>query len=87
MKQEENINMTISSVMKQKGEKVVYVRFERMQGGKRHFAEGIVPNCTFEKVYGFTEEEVAQLKFYLKENVHTIFEEAQKINDKEFWLK
>lgn len=86
MKQEEQVNMTISSVMKKKGQKVVHVRFERKQDGKLHFAEGIVPDCTFERVYGFSEEEMAQLKFYLKENMHTIFEEAQKINEKEFWL-
>ncbi len=84
---EEALNMTISSVMKQKGRKIVYLRFERKQEGKVHFAEGSVPDCEFEKVYGFSEEELAQLRFYMKENVQDIFEEAQKINDKEFWLK
>ena len=87
MGQQETLNLTISSVMRKDNEKVVHVRFERDQEGKKHFAEGIVPECSFEKIYGFTEEEVAQLKFYLKEHVQDIFEEAQKINDKEFWLK
>ena len=87
MDQQETLNLTISSVMRKDNEKVVHVRFERDQEGKKHFAEGIVPECSFEKIYGFTEEEVAQLKFYLKEHVQDIFEEAQKSNDKEFWLK
>ena len=86
MNQEEQVNMTISSVMKKKGQRIVHVRFERKQDGKLHYAEGTVPDGEFEKVYGFSEEELAQLKFYMKENVHQIFEEAQKINDKEFWL-
>ncbi|MGN0169717.1 MAG: hypothetical protein ACI39H_03030 [Lachnospiraceae bacterium] len=87
MDRQETLNLTISSVMGKGDERVVHVRFERDQDGKQHFAEGIVPECSFERIYGFTEEEVAQLKFYLKEHVQDIFEEAQKINDKEFWLK
>lgn len=83
----DTLQMTISSVMRKEKGKVVYVRFERREGEKVHFAEGVIPDCTFEKSYGFSDEEMAQLKFYLKENVAEIFEQAQKINDKEIWLR
>ena len=87
MNNKDTLNMTISSVMRKEKYKVVHVRFERQVDGKKHFAEATVPDCEFKKVYGFTEEEIVNLRFYLKEHVQDIFEEAQKINDKEFWLK
>ena len=87
MEQKETLNMTISSVMRRNKEKVVYVRFERMGESGIEYAEAIVPKCSFDKIYGFSEEEIAQLKFYLREHVLEIFDEAQKINEQEFFLK
>lgn len=83
----DTLNMTFSSIMRRKKEKVVHVRFERSGSKGVEYAEAVIPDCTFEQVYGFTEEELAQLKFYLQAHIHDIFEKAQKINDQEFWLK
>ncbi|MCR4955529.1 MAG: hypothetical protein K6A30_02475 [Lachnospiraceae bacterium] len=87
MDHQETLNMTYSGIMRRGKEKVVYVRFERTVDGQRQYAEATIGDCEFGKVFGFSEEEIASLKFYLKENMHSIFEQAQKINDKEFWLK
>lgn len=86
MSKDDTLQMTISSVMRREKEKIVHVRFERHDEDKIHFAEGILPDCIWERSYGFTEDEMVQLKFYLKEHMTDIFEQAQKINDNEIWL-
>ena len=82
------MRMTYSGIMRKNKEKVVHVRFERTAAdGKIEFAEGILPEGLIEKSIGFSLEECKALEFYLTENCAEIFEQAQKINDDVFWLR
>lgn len=83
MKQSEELRMTYSGVITQKGQKIVRVSFER---GK-DFAEGILPSGKIEKSSGFTPEELTQLSFYLKENSDDIMSRAKKVNPLRRWLE
>jgi hypothetical protein len=57
----------------------VDVRFERpRETGGFDFAEGFLPECAFNKTFGFSEEELFRLEKYLKNNLFLLWEYAQK---------
>lgn len=70
------MEMLISGVVGQGDDKHACVLF---RDGERS-AEGAVPACTITENHGFTDEEVAQLEAYMKENISDIKAEAAKVN-------
>jgi hypothetical protein len=56
----------------------VTVRFERANEKGFDFAEGVLPECTFSKTSGFSEDELFELSDYLKCNAILIWDYAQK---------
>lgn len=76
MNQSEEIRMTYSGIVMQKGEKVVHVSFERGQD----YAEGVLPSGDIKKSSGFTPEELEQLKQYLLQNAEDIVNRAKQVN-------
>lgn len=83
MGKSEEVRMTYSGVVPQKGGgRIVHVVFER---GK-DIAEGIVPPGKIVKSSGFTEEEVAQLKIYLKQQEAEILAKAKEVHPLRNWL-
>lgn len=73
----EDVSLTYTGIMKKGDEKIVRVRFTR--NGEKDFAEGIVPGGKIEKSKGFTEKELASLRFYLKANESEIYKKAKEI--------
>ena len=83
MGKSEEMRMTYSGVVPQKGGgRIVHVVFER---GK-DIAGGVVPPGRIEKSSGFTEEEVAQLKIYLKQQEAEILAKAKEVHPLRNWL-
>ena len=62
----EDVSLTYTGIMKQGDKRVVKIRFTR--NGEKDFAECILPGGTIEKSQGFSEKELASLRFYLKTN-------------------
>jgi hypothetical protein len=56
----------------------VLVRFERPNEKGFDFAEGVLPECIFTKLSGFSEDEVFDLQDYMKSNSLLIWDYAQK---------
>lgn len=56
----------------------VKVRFERPNETGFDFAEGKLPHFTFQKSFGFSEDEIFQLIRYLKNNSALIWEFSMK---------
>lgn len=73
----EEVSLTYTGIMKQKDAKIVKVRFTR--NGEKDFAEGVIPGGKIEKSKGFTEKELASLRFYLKANEKQLYEKAKEI--------
>ena len=73
----EDISMTYTGIMKKGDEKIVRVRFTR--NGEKDFAEGIIPGGKIESSKGFTQKELASLRFYLKANESEIYQKAKEI--------
>lgn len=76
------LRMTHSCILSRGDEKFVRVTFE----GDKTYAEGIVPSGEIETYRGFTEEEVEQLKLYLKLNKDEIMNKAKKITGIMHWF-
>ncbi|MCL2100643.1 MAG: hypothetical protein FWH22_02880 [Fibromonadales bacterium] len=56
----------------------VRVYFERPNKEEFDFAEGELPATEFNKTYGFSQNELLQLKRYLRNNSFLVWEYAQK---------
>jgi hypothetical protein len=56
----------------------VRFRFERPSASGFDFAEGILPERTILKSYGFSEDELLAFDSYLRDNLFLIWEYAQK---------
>ena len=83
MGKSEEMRMTYSGVVPQKGGgRIVQGEFER---GK-DMAEGVVRPGGIGKSSGFTEEEVAQLKIYLKQQEAEILAKAKEVHPLRNWL-
>ena len=73
-----NVVLTHSDIENTKLGRKVRVYFERSNNGDFDFAEGELPAAEFSKTYGFSQNELLQLKRYLKNNSFLIWEYAQK---------
>ena len=76
------IRMSVSSMTKTKDSKAVYVRFE--EGEKN--AEITLPDVKLVANKGFTDEEIEQLKEYVRNEQDSIYELAKGINPMKAFL-
>lgn len=70
------MNMLVSGISEKDGKKVAYIMFE----DDIRSAEGIIPECSITSNNGFTDDEVAQLEDYMKENLAMLKRQAAGIN-------
>jgi len=70
------MNLLVSGVSDKDGKKIAHVTFD---DGNR-LAEGIIPDCTINMNKGFTDEEVAMLEEYMKDNLQMLKRKAAEIN-------
>ncbi|MDR1895597.1 MAG: hypothetical protein LBR10_02265 [Prevotellaceae bacterium] len=73
-----NVILTHSDMLNENHSRRVVVRFERPNDNGFDFAEGVLPECTFQKQAGFNENEIFELLDYLRCNSPLIWEFAQK---------
>lgn len=73
----DDVSLTYTGILKQGNAKIVKVRFAR--NGEKDFAEGMIPGGKIEKSKGFSEKELASLRFYLKANEKQLYEKAKEI--------
>ena len=73
----EDVSLTYTGIMSKGKEKFVRVRFSRNK--EKDFAEGIIPGAKIEKSKGFSEKELASLRFYLKANEKELCIKAKEI--------
>ncbi len=76
MNQNEEVKLTISSIVTKDNKPMVAVRFER----GRDFAEGILPECEIKSFQGFSVEERDALAVYLKDNRKMLLQKAKDIS-------
>lgn len=57
----------------------VYFERPNAKSGDYDFAEGLVPNCTFQKSAGFSEFELSSLSRRLRDNMMLIFDDAREL--------
>ena len=76
------IKMSVSSMTRTKDSKAVYVLFE--DNGKS--AEIAMPECKIVNNKGFSDEEIAQLTDYVKNEHDSIYELAKGINPMKAFL-
>ena len=74
----DSIVLTHSDLVTENNGRRVFVRFERPNEKGFDFAEGVLPENTFVKTYGFSEDELLELMAYLKDNALLIWDYAQK---------
>ena len=70
------MNMLVSGISEKDGKKVAYIMFE----DDTRSAEGLIPECSITSNNGFTDDEVAQLEDYMKENLAMLKRQAAGIN-------
>lgn len=73
-----DVVMTHSDIQDINGIDTVCVRFERPNKNGFDFAEGMIPHFTFQKSYGFNEDELLQFERYMRNNSALIWEFASK---------
>ena len=74
----DDIILTHSDMIYENNARSVIVRFERTNGNGFDFAEGLLPECVFTKLSGFSEDEIFELKDYVRCNSALIWDYAQK---------
>ena len=74
----EEVSFTYTGILRKGKEKIVRFRFAR--NGERDYAEGVIPGGCIETSKGFTQEELASLRFYLKTNEAEIMQKAKEIS-------
>lgn len=74
----DNIVLTFSDITEENQMDIVYVRFERANIKGFDFAEGKIPNFTFQKTCGFTEDELLGFEKYLLNNSSLIWSLAEE---------
>lgn len=75
----DKIITTHSEIIEENGMDVVHIRFERPNNKNGFdFAEGKIPHFSFDKSYGFSEDELLHLVQYMKNNSALIWEFAGK---------
>ncbi|SFG27320.1 hypothetical protein SAMN04487761_11054 [Lachnospiraceae bacterium C7] len=75
-----NVNMSISPVVKQDGQKKVYVLFKTDNDIAPKEAEILMPDAKVVRNVGFSEDEQHQLMAYCVSQKKLIFERASKIS-------
>jgi hypothetical protein len=73
----DNIILTFSDIEERNGFDEITVHFERPNKNGFDFAEAKLPQNTFYKTYGFSEDELFQLEKYLVNNAFLIWEIAR----------
>jgi len=73
-----NVVLTHSDLSEEDNQRKVFVRFERPNSNGFDFVEGVLPGVVFSKTYGFSEDELFDLKDYLQNNAFLIWDYAQK---------
>ena len=73
----DDVSLTYTGIMKQGDAKIVKVRFAR--NSEKDFAEGVIPGGKIEKSQGFSEKELASLRFYLRANEKDLIQKAKEI--------
>ena len=73
-----DIVLTHSDMLFENHSRRVLVRFERANGNGFDFAEGVLPECVFTKLSGFSEDELFDLHDYVRNNSMLIWDYAQK---------
>ena len=73
-----DIILTHSDMLYENNSRSVLVRFERANGKGFDFAEGMLPECVFTKLSGFSEDELFDLQDYIRCNSSLIWDYAQK---------
>ena len=74
----DGIILTHSDMLNENHSRRVRVRFERPNEKGFDFAEGVLPECIFTKMSGFSENEVFDLLDYMRCNSPLIWDYAQK---------
>ncbi len=75
-KKEESVKMTVSPVIRQDGRQKIFVQFEK--GSNK--AEAIIPGCVFISNTGFGDDELDELKAWLKERQSEVLEQAKALS-------
>lgn len=73
----DDVSMTYSGIIKKDKEKIVRIRFTRNE--ERDYAECVIPGGRIEKSEGFSDKELASLRFYLKANEKELMLKAKEI--------
>ena len=79
----DNVVLTFSDIEDDKGFDSIIFRFERENSNGFDFAEGKLPEIVFTKCFGFSEDELFQLKEYVKNNSFLIWEIAKEKEGKQ----
>lgn len=82
----ETFTMTYSSLLQKDGKKAICIRFERTEKGAQDFAEFLLPTCNILTYKGFDEEELSQLKIYLKGNKDSLLKKSKEISTITHWF-
>ena len=83
MHMSEELRMSVSSMTRTKDSKAVYILFT--DGEKS--AELTLPECKVISNKGFTDEEIAGLKYYISSDRETIYAMAKKVNPMKAMMK
>ena len=75
MKKDE-LTMSVSPICFKNGKKYAFVRFT----DNKKYCEWMIPDAKLKVNHGFTDEEIAGLKFYVKNNMTEIKRMAAQIN-------
>ncbi len=76
MNRNEEVKLTISSIVTKDNKPMVAVRFER----GNDFAEGVLPECEIRSSQGFSRIELEALMDYLKNNRKMLLTKAKDIS-------
>lgn len=79
MDSQNELNMLVSGVIDRDGVKKACIYFSRPEDPKQ-YAEGYIPDCKITSSKGFSDEEIAGLETYLKENLEDLKKRAAGIN-------
>ena len=72
----DEVILTFSDIHEEGISTYIRVYFERPNDTGFDFAEGTIPACTFNKTYGFSQDELMNLTAYLKRNELVIWQLA-----------
>lgn len=76
------MRLTYSCVLVKDGKRVVQVTME----GDGKYAEAVIPGGKISRQRGFDQEELEQIKLYLKLNEKEIFQKAKEITGWKHWF-